>query len=144
MWKQEVLQLPKMPLPLVHRSPHQLSLLFFSAKMTQKLYEKTPIPVTAHHAIFHIIVIRKKAAEKNIQRWRKNEKNRAKYNKKIFLLISFDFFLLSLSFHRKKRSFERMSKAGFLLTSTQTTLFARDPWHKMKTRRRRKRLKGKY
>lgn len=49
-----------------------------------------------------------------------NVKNRKKYNKKIFLLISFNFFPSALAFFPP---FERMSKAGFLLTPTQTTHF---------------------
>lgn len=54
------------------------------------------------------------------------EMKKAKYNKKIFLLISFNFFpLLWLYCALSPRTFERMSKAGFLLTPTRNDTFPR-------------------
>lgn len=101
-------QLPKMPLP------HSLASSNFSlAKMTQKLREeKLPSSLSAYHAIFHIIIIRKNIQKK---RWRN-----------IIRKFSSSFpslFFFCLLPQRFSPYLKGMSNAGFLLTPTQTTHF---------------------
>ena len=84
-----------MPLPLFLLTPSA----HFS-ELTQKLNEKKKNSQTAaaYHAIFHIIIIRKIFKKKKDE----GKMKKVKYNKKIFLLISFNFFaLLRVSLHLK-------------------------------------------
>jgi hypothetical protein len=92
-------------LPKSAIATRRFSFLFFfflclqSARMTRKLCEQKTSP--AYHAIFHIIIIRLKARKIFKKEAAKaKEKKLWKYNKKIFLLISLQFFASPLPFEQ--------------------------------------------